>query len=62
MQCLEKDADKRPRSAQDLARRLEALTDVGPFCRDMAAQWWETNLPNPGVLSESEPEMELERA
>lgn len=62
MQCLEKDADKRPRSAQDLARRLEALTDVAPFCRDMAAQWWETNLPNPGVLSESEPEMELERA
>lgn len=50
MMCLEKDPGNRPRSAQDLARRLEALADVPVFCRDQAAQWWETNLPDPSVL------------
>jgi serine/threonine-protein kinase len=49
LQCLEKDPDKRPRSAQDLARKLEALKDVPTFCRDMAATWWEVNLPAPGI-------------
>jgi hypothetical protein len=48
--CLEKDPNRRPRSAQDLARRLEALADIPVFCRDQAAQWWETNLPDPSVL------------
>lgn len=47
--CLDKDPEKRPKSAQDLARRLERLNDVPQFCRDMAATWWETNIPNPGV-------------
>ncbi|MFN0103249.1 MAG: serine/threonine-protein kinase [Bryobacteraceae bacterium] len=65
--CLEKDPLKRPRSAQDLARRLEGLTDVPVFGRDQAATWWETNLPDPGAmftlsLTESEPEIQLERA
>jgi serine/threonine-protein kinase len=45
LQCLEKDPENRPRSAQDLARKLEALSDVPRFFRDMAATWWETNLP-----------------
>ena len=45
LECLEKDPDRRPRSARDLARKLEALTDVPRFCRDTAASWWETNLP-----------------
>jgi eukaryotic-like serine/threonine-protein kinase len=45
MQCLEKDPEKRPRSAQELARRLEALNDVPRFNRDNAAEWWDTNLP-----------------
>ena len=45
LECLEKDPERRPRSAQDLARKLEALTDVPRFCRDTAALWWETNLP-----------------
>ncbi|BDC48806.1 hypothetical protein F183_A11220 [Bryobacterales bacterium F-183] len=49
LQCLDKDPEKRPKSAQDLARKLERLDDVPTFCRDMAAQWWETNIPNPSV-------------
>jgi len=45
MQCLEKNPEKRPRSAQDLARSLEGLTEIPRFCRDKAADWWDTNLP-----------------
>jgi serine/threonine-protein kinase len=45
MQCLDKDPERRPHSAQDLARKLEALEDVPRFCRDKAAEWWDTNLP-----------------
>ena len=52
LQCLEKDPAKRPRSAQDLARKLEALEDVPAFGRDQAASWWETNVPDPSVLFE----------
>jgi serine/threonine-protein kinase len=46
LQCLDKDPEKRPRSAQDLARKLEAVKDVPVFCRDRASDWWSTNLPN----------------
>ncbi|HEU0122187.1 MAG TPA: serine/threonine-protein kinase [Bryobacteraceae bacterium] len=67
LQCLEKDPQNRPRSAQDLACRLESLEDVPIFGRGQAASWWETNLPNPGAEHaelEDEPEEEtrLERA
>jgi serine/threonine protein kinase len=49
MQCLEKDPEMRPRSAQDLARKLEALRDIPVFCRDSAATWWEVNVPSTGL-------------
>ncbi|MBL8241061.1 MAG: serine/threonine protein kinase [Bryobacterales bacterium] len=67
LQCLEKDPANRPRSAQDLARRLEALRDVPLFCRDKAANWWETNLPDPAAAHELAPSLvedsaEMERA
>lgn len=65
LQCLEKDPEQRPRSAQDLARKLEALTDVPVFCRDRAADWWATNLPNFSYRpeeSEMETAAELEAA
>jgi len=67
MQCLDKDPQNRPRSAQELACRLESLDDVPAFGRNQAAAWWETNLPNPGALleeSDEEPEevTRLERA
>ena len=50
LQCLEKDPANRPRSAQDLARKLEALRDVPAFGRDQAASWWETNVPDPSAM------------
>jgi serine/threonine-protein kinase len=56
LQCLSKDPAERPRSAQDLARRLEALTDVPMYCRDKAAAWWDANLPDPGAGLEHTPE------
>ncbi len=46
LQCLAKDPEDRPKTVRELARRLEALHDTPAFCRDMAASWWETNLPD----------------
>lgn len=57
MQCLEKEPEKRPRSAQDLARKLEALRDVPVFCRDRAAEWWEINMPHGTMESEATAEL-----
>ncbi|MEP6535516.1 MAG: serine/threonine-protein kinase [Bryobacteraceae bacterium] len=45
MQCLEKDPNKRPQSAWDLARQLENLRDIPRFCRDSAEKWWTINRP-----------------
>jgi hypothetical protein len=45
MQLLEKKPEHRPRSAQEVQRRLRALTDVPAWCPDAAAEWWQTNLP-----------------
>jgi serine/threonine-protein kinase len=53
LQCLEKDPDKRPQSAWDLARRMERLTDIPRFCRDSAQKWWQTHLPTAEPAPES---------
>jgi serine/threonine-protein kinase len=45
MQLLEKRPENRIRSAEELGRRLRALTDVPSWCPDAAADWWQTNLP-----------------
>ena len=46
MQLLEKKPENRPRSAQDLQRRLRAIAHEMPaFTQDDAAEWWHTNLP-----------------
>ncbi|MCX6614249.1 MAG: serine/threonine-protein kinase [Acidobacteria bacterium] len=46
MQLLEKKPENRPRSAQDLQRRLRAIAHEMPaFTHDDAADWWHTNLP-----------------
>ncbi len=57
MQCLDKDPTKRPHSAQDLARKLETLDEIPRFCRDKAADWWDTNLPlqDPPPLEKTSP-------
>ena len=51
MQCLDKDPEKRPESAWELARRLEASADVPRFCRDAAERWWRTHAPAPAMES-----------
>ncbi len=63
LNCLDKDPARRPRSAQELARRLESLHDIPPFGRDQAASWWETNLPDPGkyLVAETEETTEVTR-
>lgn len=54
LRCLAKDPDLRPRSAEDLARQLEALSDTPIFSRSMAAAWWQIHQPRSGGLSEGE--------
>jgi serine/threonine-protein kinase len=44
--CLEKDRDRRPSTAQELARRLEALDLEQEWGRDAAWAWWEKHLPD----------------
>ena len=46
MQLLEKKPENRPRSAQELQRRLRAIaSEVQAFTQDDASAWWHTNLP-----------------
>lgn len=46
LQCLEKSPDNRPRSAQELARQLDAIQMPSGWSRTEAAQWWTTNIPD----------------
>jgi serine/threonine-protein kinase len=43
--CLEKEPDKRPRSAVELLEMLEGCQDAGKWGQNEAKQWWDTNLP-----------------
>ncbi len=46
VQLLEKKPENRPRSAQELQRRLRAIArEIPAFTQDDAAVWWQTNLP-----------------
>jgi serine/threonine-protein kinase len=45
LDCLAKKAEDRPRSAQELRRRLEALSDLPAWTPAEASRWWQTNLP-----------------
>jgi serine/threonine-protein kinase len=40
LDCLEKDPNRRPESAQALMDRLAALDDVEPWNADQARRWW----------------------
>jgi serine/threonine-protein kinase len=62
LQCLEKDPNDRPQSAWDLARRLEALSEIPRFCRDSAEKWWTVHLPAPAPGSVSEARIALDSA
>jgi hypothetical protein len=45
LECLEKDPKRRPSSARELRRRLEACADFGGWTEDEARAWWQTNGP-----------------
>ena len=51
MKLLEKDPANRIASAQELARRLRGLGDLGGWSPERAERWWETNLPSLAVQS-----------
>jgi len=59
LQCLEKDPEKRPRSAQEVARMLEEAEDIPQWSRDQAYRWWRTNLPETN-LAPAAPTLESE--
>lgn len=40
LECLEKDPAHRPKSAQALMNRLDALDDVAPWNAEEARRWW----------------------
>ena len=46
MQCLEKDPDKRPQSAVELIKRLDAIELATPWTLERAHAWWRTHLPD----------------
>ena len=43
--CLQKDANKRPRDAEELMQRAAACSGVGTWDRERAKAWWQTHLP-----------------
>ena len=47
MECLEKEASRRPATAAELARRLSACTVGDEWTRDRAEEWWRTHAPSP---------------
>jgi serine/threonine-protein kinase len=49
MDCLEKNPNKRPQSARELAERLEALAFEYPWGRERARLWWRKNQVEPAL-------------
>ncbi len=45
MDCLEKDPERRPATAAELARRLSACPTPERWTRERAERWWRTHLP-----------------
>jgi serine/threonine-protein kinase len=45
MRCLEKEPDKRPRTAVELLEMLEDCQDAGKWGQQEAKDWWDANLP-----------------
>jgi serine/threonine-protein kinase len=43
--CLEKDPEKRPPTAEELALRLAACELDNPWTPEQARRWWQTHLP-----------------
>jgi serine/threonine-protein kinase len=47
MQCLEKDPDHRPASADVMRERLDAVPLTSVWTAERAEQWWATHRPRP---------------
>jgi serine/threonine-protein kinase len=47
MECLEKDPERRPASAEILAERLTALAGSSGWTPDRAERWWGAHMPTP---------------
>ena len=55
--CLAKNPAARPKDAQELARRLDALPLEQPWNEEQARAWWEANMEarrEPGQLHDTE--------
>jgi len=50
LSCLEKDPDKRPQSADDLSKSLQALEFDSPWTELDARRWWDMTYPDVGSL------------
>jgi eukaryotic-like serine/threonine-protein kinase len=46
MECLEKDRDKRPASAAEVAKRLAAVELSAEWSAERAEKWWQTHMPS----------------
>ncbi len=47
MECLEKDRERRPATAEILASRLEALLPQNTWTSERAERWWAAHMPMP---------------
>ena len=45
LRCLEKDREKRPAGARELADALNACSDAGTWGSGEARMWWESHPP-----------------
>jgi len=50
MHCLEKEPDKRPRTAEELNEMLSTCQDSGEWGQKEAREWWKANLPVEGPI------------
>jgi len=57
LDCLAKDPDQRPASADEVRRRLAAIDLDEPWTSERARRWWERHLParEPAIATESTP-------
>lgn len=46
LDCLSKDPNKRPQTAEQLRRRLDAIEPTSPWTQQRAAAWWSTHQPD----------------
>jgi eukaryotic-like serine/threonine-protein kinase len=53
LSCLEKDPDRRPQDALELASRLAACSGQPAWTPVRARRWWDTHRPGPGEPAES---------